>query len=255
MAGLAMVNGVLCPDSEARIPATDPGFLLGWTVFETLAVRGGAAWRRDEHLARLAASAETGLVPMPRGLADEIDALAAAFGGEGRMRVTLTRGGNRVLVVSPVDPLRRFGPVRAARGRHRDEPYLGGRLKHGSRMAWAVAVERSGVDDLLLVDDDGRFTEATTAAIVAVVGGVLWTPPDDGRILSSTTIAELEERAHALGIAVRREAPSASGGWDGLYLASSTRDLCPVVELDGEVQPGWEPVGKALVAGVGGPVA
>ncbi|HMV65890.1 MAG TPA: aminotransferase class IV, partial [Myxococcota bacterium] len=139
-------------------------------------------------------------------------------------------------------------PVRAARGPHRDEPFLGGRPKHSSRAPWAVAVARSGVDDVLLVDASGRFTEGTTCGILAVLDGVLWTAPDDGRILPSTTVIDVVRRAEALGVPVRREGPPADGPWDGLYVASATRDLAPVVELDGAALPGWEPVGRRIAA-------
>ena len=47
-------------------------------------------------------------------------------------------------------------------------------------------------------------------------------------------------------LALRREGPPAAGPWDGLYIASVTRDLCPVVEIDGVALPGWDPVGKRL---------
>jgi branched-subunit amino acid aminotransferase/4-amino-4-deoxychorismate lyase len=104
------------------------------------------------------------------------------------------------------------------------------------------------VDEVLLVDGDGRFTEGTTCAIAAVVDGVLWTAPHDGRILVSTTLCEVVERAERLGIPVKREGPPASGPWDALYVCSTTRELAPVVELDGKSLPGWDPVGTRLAA-------
>jgi branched-subunit amino acid aminotransferase/4-amino-4-deoxychorismate lyase len=87
------------------------------------------------------------------------------------------------------------------------------------------------------------------SASAAVIDGVLWTAPHDGRILVSTTLCETVERAHQLGIPVRREGPPASGPWDGLYVCSTTRELAPVVELDGKALVGWDPVGTRLAAG------
>ena len=97
-----------------------------------------------------------------------------------------------------------------------------------------------------MVDSDGRFTEGTSSAILAVIDGALWTAPHDGRILESTTCIEILERAEAAGIPVVRRGAPASGPWAGLYIASTTRDLAPVAELDGESLSGWEPVGQLL---------
>lgn len=250
MAGLAMVDGVLGPLESATIPVTDPAFTLGWSVFESMAATGGAALGLMEHLQRLERSAEATRVPFP-GVAlleAEVAAIVAAAGGEARLRITLTAGGRRVLVATPLDLSRWGAPVRCVRGIHRDEPYLGGRPKHASRAPWAVAVARSGVDDVLLVDADGRFTEATTAGVLAVIDGQLWAAPDDGRILPSTMIEQIVLHANAVGVPVRRQGPLAAGPWDGLYIASSTRGIAPVVALDGVPLPEWEPVGRALAS-------
>jgi branched-subunit amino acid aminotransferase/4-amino-4-deoxychorismate lyase len=246
---LAMVDGVLSALADARLPAADPAILLGWSVFETLAAHDGVALALEEHLRRLHASATAALVPWPGDalLRQEIATLLAAAPGDRRLRLTLTRGGSRMLFALPADRGRRHQPMRCARGAHRDEPFLGGRTKHASRAPWAVAVARAGVDDVLLVDADGRFTEGTTCGVLAVIDGVLWTAPDDGRILASTMVEEILLRAARAGVAVRREGPPANGPWDALYVASSTRDLAPVVALDGVPLPGWDPVGRSLL--------
>ncbi len=248
-AGWAIVDGeAVVPLEEARLPVTDPGFTLGWTVFETLVARGDVPSSLDEHLDRLARSCEAACITMPSraALESEVRRVAARVEGPARVRITLTGGGRRVVQAGPLPTGRRWGPVRAARGVHRDEPYLAGAVKHGSRAPWVVALQRSGMDEVLLVDADGRFTEGTTCGVLAVVDGVLYTAPHDGRILPSTTINDLLARAARLGVPVRREGPPASGPWDGLYIASVTRDIAPVVALDGEALSGWDPVGERL---------
>lgn len=249
--GWAVVDGQEMPLEAASVPATDPGFLLGWTVFETVEVEGGGPVAIDANLRRLAHSCAAAMIPPPDDdvVRREVRAVADHVGGRVRVRVTLTGGGRRVVIGEPIDPSRRHRPVRAIRGAHRPDPFLGGHVKHGSRGPWIVAVKRAGVDEMLLVDGDGRFTEGTTAAILAVIDGIVWSAPDDGRILPSTTAAGLFERARRLGIPVRRDGPPAHGPWDALYIASSTRGLAPVVELDGTDLPAWDPVGRKL-AGV-----
>lgn len=248
--GWCAVDGVVTPLADAKIPVDDPAFLTGWAVFDTLEVGTGHD-RTGKHLERLARSAAAAEIAMPDAalVEAEIDALAARVGGSARVRVTLTGGGRRVVTATPVDASRRHGPVRAVRGLYRAEPFLGGDVKHTSRAPWVVALKRSGVDEVLLVDQDGRFTEGTTSGIVAIVGGELWTAPHDGRILESTSVLSVLERAERLGIPVHRQGPLAAGPWDGLYICSTTRDLAPVVELNGRPLIGWDPVGK-LIAGV-----
>ncbi|MBW1879970.1 MAG: aminotransferase class IV [Deltaproteobacteria bacterium] len=247
--GWAMVDGgPMVPLDEARIPVTDPGFTHGWTVFETLLAQGCAPPSFVEHLDRLAHSCEQACLAMPSRdtLLAEVEDIVRRFDTAVRVRITLTGGGHRVVQGSPADARRLHRPIRAVRGVHRDEPFLGGAVKHGSRAPWMVALQCSGADEVLLVDAEGRFTEGTSCGVLAVVHGTLWTAAHDHRILPSTTVNDLVRRATALGIGVRREGPIATGPWDALYIASVTRDIAPVVELDGQALPGWEPVGLAL---------
>lgn len=251
MSGVALISGELMPLEQATVPASDPGFLRGWTVFETCDARGGGevprlAW----HLDRLERSAAAACVPMPprAELEAEVARVLAELEGDLALRITLSGSGWRMLSAQPVAAGRRHSPQRCARGRQVDDPLLPGYIKHGSRAGWMAAVRAAGVDEVLLVDGEGRFTEGTTSAILAVIDGTLWTAPHDDRILPSTTTRALLERAEVLGIPVRREGPPAAGPWDGLYIASATRGLCPVVELDGAALPGWDPVGRQLTA-------
>jgi branched-subunit amino acid aminotransferase/4-amino-4-deoxychorismate lyase len=246
--GWAFVNGIGTPLSEAAIPIEDLGFLRGWTVFDTLRVEGEPV-DLQLHLDRLTNSgASVGIdVPHHETLRREVRAAARHVDGSSVVRITLTGSGTRIVTAKPLDEGRRHRPVRAVRGIHRDEPFLGGSAKHGSRAGWMAAVARSGAEEVLLVDRDGRFTEGTTSAIVAVVDGVVLTAPNDGRILPSVTVVSLLARAEARGVPVVRRGAASSGPWDALYLASTLRVLAPVVELDGVALSGWDPIGRALV--------
>lgn len=251
---LAIVDGALVPLARAVLPVTDPAFTVGWSVFETFVAQDGEPERWSRHVARLRESCREATLPEPDDaqLLAETRRLAATVPGACRVRITLTGGGHRVITATPLDPGVRHRPLRAARGVHRDEPYLGGRVKHGSRAPWIVAVRRAAVDEVLLVDEGGRFTEGTTSGILAVIDGRLWTAPHDGRILPSTTVSSLVQAAAELGVPVVREGPPASGPWDALYVASVTRGIAPVIELDGVSLPAWEPIGRALAEHDGG---
>ena len=247
---LAVVDGTVLPLAEARIPVTDPALTVGWSVFETLLVERRSARALGEHLDRLAGSAHAaGMGAIPREAIEREVALLVSQGPENaRLRITLTGGGHRILWVESLDLSRVHQPIRAVRGPHRDEPILGGSVKHGSRAPWVVALRRSGADEVLLVDQEDRFTEGTTSAILAVMDGAVHLAPEDGRILPSTMRHEILARARQLGVDVVEQGPPAYGPWDGLYIASSTRDLAPVVSLDGQSLPGWEAVGRRLAS-------
>ena len=248
--GWAIVNGTGCPVDQAMIPVSDPACTAGWSVFETLVVRPGQdLTRRQAHMERLAQSCRGAHIPPPdlALIQSEIDTACGHVAKEAHVRVMITGDGRRIITAIPADMSRLHAPVRARRGPHRDEPFLGGSIKHGSRAPWVVGVLQSGVDEVMLVDVEERFTEGTRSSILAVIDGVLWTAPHDGRILQSTTALELLASAEALGIPVRREGPPAKGPWDALYIASTTRHLAPVIELDGAPLPAWDPLGRALV--------
>ena len=243
---------MLLPIGQAAIPVDDPAITVGHAVFDTL--RSGpdhTVVRLQDHLERLQLSAAAVGISMPdlEVLAGEVNLVASRMPGPARIRITLTGGGRRVVAATPLDTSRIGRDVRACRGTHTDEPYLGGATKHGSRAPWIVAVQRSGVDEVLMVDADGRFTEGTTCAVVGIIDGTLYTAAHDGRILASTTLNALLTRAKSLGIDVVRKGPPAQGPWDGLYVASTTRKLAPVVELDGVPIPSWDPVGRRLADG------
>ncbi|MFT7520507.1 MAG: branched-subunit amino acid aminotransferase/4-amino-4-deoxychorismate lyase [Kiritimatiellia bacterium] len=248
MEGIAIVNGMVVPLEEAGISVLDPGFTQGWAVFEALTAINGIPHNMGAHLDRLEGSCTEACVAMPRRsvLERELSLASSHVNGMSRLRITLTAAEVRVVTARPIDATRRHRPITAARGVYREDPYVQGSVKHCSRLSWMVAVARSAAEEVLLVDGKGRFTEGTTTGIIAVVNGEMWTHPQDGRILESTTVQRMAERARAFGITVHWTAPDAAGPWDGLYVASITRDIAPVTLLDDERLSGWEPIGRRL---------
>lgn len=103
----AILNGEQLPISRAHVPVVDEGFLRGDGVFEVLRLYQGGPFKAREHLARLARSAEIMRLPYDeRALEAEVERLAQlASGGDYGMRIVLTRGGVRLLLLEALPQL------------------------------------------------------------------------------------------------------------------------------------------------------
>jgi 4-amino-4-deoxychorismate lyase len=256
LAVLALGPGVA---AGAR-PALDPldlALLRGEAVFEALRVYGGRPFRLQAHLDRLAASAAAVDLPLPAGLGELAGrAAAAAGGGDAVLRLICTRGpdvpgeggpaafaictdvpgsfeeerrrGLRlVLLTTATDPL-----LRAA------SPWLLAGVKtisYALNMAAQRTARARGADDAVLVGLGGELLEAPTANLWWRTGHTLHTPSLELGILAGITRTVVVELAPGLGLKVldgvfTAEALTAA---DEAFLSSSTREIMPVVEVDG----------------------
>ena len=240
-----LLDGRPVPADTAAL-LDDPACTTGMAVFETLRTYGGRPFRLEVHLDRLDASAQWCGIRWDRA-AVEAEVRALPVHGEAKINLYLTAGGRRVVRAEPLDLTRVGAPVRVATRPWAPPPWLPGRVKHTSRLAWVLAAREAGVDEVLWVDARGCWTEANRSNVFVVREGVVWTAPDDGTILQGVTRDTMIEAARGAGIEVI-EAPVTSGPCDELYLCSTLKELAPVVELDGRPGPGGGPVGAAVRA-------
>jgi 4-amino-4-deoxychorismate lyase len=240
-------------------PALDPldlALVRGEAVFEAMKVYGGRPFRLDAHLTRLAASARAIELALPEGLeALAARAVAAAGQGDAVLRLICTRGpegagggpvafaictdvptsfeedrrrGLRlVLLTTATDPL-----LRAA------SPWLLPGVKtisYATNMAAQRAARARGADDAVLVGLGGELLEAPTASLWWRTGQTLHTPSLDLGILAGITRAVLRDLAPTLGLKVLEGVFTAEdlAAADEAFLSSSTRELMPVIEVDG----------------------
>ena len=102
---IVSINGVLTTAEDARIDPRDRGFTLGDGVFETIAVRRGAAPRLIAHLARLRHGLE--VIGLPLVHDDQVlvdwmnDVLSAAGTTDAVLRVTVSRGRSERGIATP----------------------------------------------------------------------------------------------------------------------------------------------------------
>jgi 4-amino-4-deoxychorismate lyase len=137
------------------------------------------------------------------------------------------RGLRVVLLTTATDPL-----VRAA------SPWLlpGAKtISYAVNMAAQRAARARGADDAVLVGLGGELLEAPTASLWWRSGHTLHTPSLDLGILAGITRAVLLDLAPGVGLKVVEGVYTAEdlAAADEAFLSSSTREVMPVVEVDG----------------------
>jgi branched-chain amino acid aminotransferase len=255
------LDGRVIDEGEARIAPDDHGFLAGDGVFETLRSYGGVPFAVADHARRLAAGAVTlGIeAPPPERFEEAVRAVLEANDlADARIRATLTSGsgppglargsGPPTFLVS-ARPLSPWPPTASAiisnTVRHDESGPLAAVKTIGladSLMAWREARDR-GADEALLLNTAGEVVEATTANVFIVLDGRLETPPPGSGCLLGITRERVMGLSHDIGTPAVQPPirPLALQAADEIFFTSSTREIQPVVRLDGAPVGGGEP--------------
>jgi branched-chain amino acid aminotransferase len=96
------------------------------------------------------------------------------------------------------------------------------------------AAELQGFDDAILLDQEGRITEATAANLFLLQKDTVVTPSLTPNIFPGITRDTLIDVAQSLGIEVveRDVRPSELGDFDGAFLAATMMELKPLALID-----------------------
>jgi branched-chain amino acid aminotransferase len=228
---LASLDGQVSPVEEAHIPVTDEGLLRGDGAFEVLRLYDGRPFALRDHFDRLRHSCEgLRLEADHDALEAELAALLEASGPiDGLLRIVLTRGGRRILIVEPLPerpPTARVATVTFAPGRVLDG--LKTLSYAGNMLAGRLAKER-GFDEGLFVTPHGRVLEGPTWTFFWVEGGKLFTPPLEDRILSSITRARLLEECDVSQRSCTLDDVRAA---EEAFIASTVREVMPIAAVD-----------------------
>jgi para-aminobenzoate synthetase / 4-amino-4-deoxychorismate lyase len=221
-------------------------------VFTSLLVTAGETRGLPAHLARLTASVRALYgKELPAALAGE---LARCLAGRptGRLRITVRpvggplQAGVEVVPLAPALGAVTLRPVTVPAGL--------GEHKYRDRRLLARLTEREQLPpaaQLLLIDETGELLETDRGSVLAVVDGVLLTPPADGRILPGTARAALLQLAQAHGLPVSQKPLTLAEltGATEVFVANSVTGVQPVTGIDG-VGLSWAPgpVGAMLAA-------
>lgn len=255
------VGGIaeMVPLSQARIPVLDRGFIFGDGVYEVVPIYDGSPFRIDQHLARLVRSLQSIGITNPftdEGWKARIDELVTAYRDSHGVRdqfvyMQVTRGvakrghafpkGIVPTVFMMTSPL--VLPTAAIRDDGvsavtlPDNRWLRCDIKSTSLLGNVLMAENAAANGAAetILFRDGLLTEASSSNVWVVKDGVLRAPQKDNRILEGIRYGLISELAAQHGIAFRSgpipecEVRAA----DELILSSATKEVVPVVQLDG----------------------
>ena len=261
------LNGHFMPLADAKVPALDRGFVFGDGVYELVPVYSRKPFRLEEHLRRLQHSLDGIRLANPHGVArwrELIEQLIALQEFDDQsVYLQITRGvAPRDHAFPPGVPPTVFmfaQPLVSATGAQKAAGVCAitapdirwGRcdIKAISLLANVLARQQAvdaGCAETVMLRD-GFLSEGAASNVFVVKKGVLLAPPPSNLILTGITYDVVLELAAAHGIPAELRAISEAElrSADELWMTSSTKEIMPIVKLDGV------PVG----AGVPGPLA
>jgi branched-chain amino acid aminotransferase len=269
---VVFVNDRIASDRDAVVSVFDHGFLYGEGVYEVMRTYGRAPFLYDRHACRLRESAARIALPVPFTDDDLLGRVrqtidAAPDLDEAYVRILLTRGVGEltydpracptptlVIIVkahaAPPAAVYEQG-VRVTRvDVTRNHPQsVSPLIKSNNLLNNALAMQQAiarGAFEALMKNYRGEICECAQSNVFLVRDGVLATPPLDAGLLAGVTRGFVLGLADSSGIAARETTlrDEDVDAADEMFLTSTTREIVPVVSVDGR------PVG----AGVPGPV-
>jgi branched-chain amino acid aminotransferase len=246
------LNDGLADAESGCVSPSDHGLLAGDGVFETLRCYRGMPFALAEHLERLEAGAlALGLrsPPLERVARAAHAVIQANALSEARMRITLTsgpgppglaRGTNPPTLIVGAFAIEPWPPTASAgvsRWRRDERSPLAG-IKTVSLVDHVMALaeaRRGGADEAILLNGRGELCEATTANVFCVRDGQVATPALSSGCLAGITRERVlrlcsELRIGGLQVALPAEVLHQA---EELFLTSSTREIQPLVTVDG----------------------
>ncbi len=261
MEEIVYFNGSLVPRSQALVSAFDHGFLYGYGLFETMRAYHGKIFRLDRHLQRLMDSA--GILGMAAGLAGIdlgracTDTLAANKLADARLRLTVSRGevpsfpgvSNTPTVLVAATAYSPLPPAVYAQGytagiaslQRQSRSVLSG-IKSTSyllNILVKMEAERAGLDEVLLLNEQGIIAEGSISNVFFVSDSVLLTPPVASGILPGVTRGVVMELARSLAIDIHEVDIKQDDiqNYDESFLTNSVLEIMPLIRIrkaDGE---------------------
>lgn len=274
------LDGAFIDAAQARVSPLDRGFLFADGVYEVVPVFNGVPFRLEEHLQRLERSLRELLIDNPRSreawraLCQEL--IDRNGGGYQSIYLQVTRGSapkrDHVFPSPPVTPtqflcssslgLSQIHDIDAAVGAkvltREDNRWDRCDIKSISllpNVMFRQEAQLVGAVEVILTRA-GYVTEGSSTNVFVIKDGRIATPPISNRILAGVTRNLTVElcRQHGLPIDEREVSKTELEAADELWLTSSTKDVLPIVALegrpvgDGKPGPVWKQVAAHFLA-------
>jgi len=248
---IVYLNGEFLPLDRAKVSVLDRGFLFGDGVYEVIPVYGGRPFRLEEHLERLNNSLRGIRMESPLTTEEWKPIFARLICGDQDQSIYLqvTRGAapkrdhafpegaapTVFVMCSPIAPI----PAEGVRAITLDDIrwqwcHIKAITLLANVLLRQLAVDRGCAEAILV--RESFAVEGAASNLFAVVDGVLLTPPKGHAILPGIT------RDLVLELALTNDIPAAERDITleelqragEVWLTSSTREILPVIELDGQ---------------------
>ncbi|EKD40293.1 MAG: hypothetical protein ACD_75C00106G0002 [uncultured bacterium] len=248
------IDGQFVNENEARIPVTDLSVLRGFGIFDFLRTYNGVPFHLNDHLLRLERSARLiGLhLPHPVNAMAEIVKETLARNSlentlrESNIRIVVTGGSSLDGITPGASPrlLVMITPVKQMPG----EWYTNGskiitchveRFMPGAKsinyipaiLCQNEAMSQKAIE-AVYADRDGYLLEGTTSNFFVLRGDTLITPPCDRVLPGITRQVILELAGRELAVVERIVHKDEIRLIDEAFLASSVKEVAPVVTID-----------------------
>jgi branched-chain amino acid aminotransferase len=254
------LGGEFVKKEDAVISVYDHGFLYGDGVFEGIRVYSGNVFRLDAHLKRLYESAQSIMLRIPYSQEEMTQLIVETIRknqlNSAYIRVVVSRGkGNLGLdpsscsnpnVIIIAEELSMFpkefyeqGIKIASVASRRNRPdVLSPQVKslnYLNNILVKIEANQAGVQEALMLNDQGYVTEGSADNIFIVKNGVVFTPPVYLGALEGITRNAIIDVARAKGFEVK-EAPFTRHDVyiaDEVFLTGTAVEVIAAVEVDG----------------------
>lgn len=255
---LIYIDGKYYPKSEAKISVYDHGFLYGDGVFEGIRVYNSHVFKLEEHLNRLYDSAKSIALSIPLGKVEFREAILETIRKnslrDAYLRVVVTRGygdlglnpvkcakASVVIIADYIAPLYEGISAKAivAATRRNNPDSLDPQIKslnYLNNILAKMEANRAGVDEAIMLNQQGMVCEGTSDNLFVVKNGILITPPLSDGALGGITRSAVLELAAQLKIPVEEKSITVHEimASDEAFLTGTAAEIGALVEVNGQ---------------------
>jgi len=257
----AYVNGQYVPKEEAAVSIYDHGFLYGDGVYEAIRCYNGIVFKLREHLDRLYESAKSIKLTVPLDKQElsrvVVDVLKKNQLKNGYVRIVLSRGVGRMGVDPRNCPKATVVVMAEAR-----EPLFGESVKGISAIisslrrtpSWSLdpriktlnylnnilakmEATEAGVEEAIMLNEQGYVAETSTENIFIVKNGVVSTPHPSLGVLKGITRDVIIRAAKELNYQLEERSITVHELYnaDEIFVTGTAAEIVPIVKISGRI--------------------